>query len=234
MMFTEPSGVLHRESMDMNYNYDELWLIPAVMAPEPAGPPALSGADVARWMDERDATLPADALTAHHSDSHDTFWRPRPGRKWRREQLGVPAARAWMHVMALCGGAFLMFTGGEQEIEDALRRTLRLRQERAELAHGAARFDAVSTDPNEVFAVVRELDGVATLVLVNLSERQLTTTCTLAPWLEARRPADYYTPARNVRPAGPGALTVELGPFEVALVDVSSRVRMQEPRIRSE
>jgi hypothetical protein len=225
MMFTEPSGVLHRESMDMNYNYDELWLIPAVMAPEPDGPPALSGADVARWMDERDATLPTDALTAHHSDSHDTFWWPRPGRKWRREQLGVPAARAWMHVMALCGGAFLMFTGGEQDMEDALRRTLQLRQERAELARGAARFGAVSTDRNEVFAVVRELAGVGTLVLVNLSARQLSTTCTLAPWLEASHPADYYTPARNVRPAGPSALTVELGPFELALIELSRRAR---------
>ena len=42
-MYTEPSGIVLRESMDMNYNYDELWLVPAVTAGGGQIPPKLAG-----------------------------------------------------------------------------------------------------------------------------------------------------------------------------------------------
>lgn len=222
MMFTEPSGLVHRESMDVNYNYDELWLIPAVTAPNQASQP-LTGAEMAKWMEERNALLPLDAVTAHHSDSHDTFWWPQPGHKWRREQLGSAPARAWMHVMALCGGAFLMFTGGETAIQDAVRRTLHLRQQHPELSLGESRFDAVSTDRDEIFAVVRGLGRAISLVLVNMSAERITATCTLAPEFTAPHPVNYYSASRNVQALGPQTLAAELGPFDLALVALQRR-----------
>ena len=117
-------------SMDMNYNYDELWLVPALYGDDPrSGRGGGSGKQLARWLEERDATLPADAWTAHHLDSHDTFWWPAPGRKWRREpgRSGVPATRALMWCLALCGGPYMMFVGGESGMEEDLRRTMTLR-----------------------------------------------------------------------------------------------------------
>lgn len=231
LMFTEPSGALHRRSMDVNYNYDELWLIPAVLAPEPDGPPSATGADVARWMQDRNAVLPATALTAHHVDSHDTFWWPPPGRKWRREQYGLAPTRAWTWVMALCGGPFLMFTGGEQGFAEELRHVLTLRQERRELGDGSARFDAVSTDCPEVFALVRQHGRAASLVLVNLSEQAVTAVCELAGDLSVRRYADYANSTREVSAAGPGRLRVGLGGYELALIELE--VSVSSPTLRS-
>ena len=179
LMFTEPSGVVLRESMDMNYNYDELWLVPALTAGGGATSTVLSGSQLSAWFDERDTTLPADALTCHHLDSHDTFWWPAPGRKWRREQIGLPATRALTWCLALSGGAFMMFTGGETGMEDDLARTLALRRQRDELREGAADFSAAVFDDEAVFAVLRYLGRAGVLVVVNLSSREVSAACEL-------------------------------------------------------
>ena len=121
MLYTEPSGVLLRQSMDVNYNYDEQWLLTAVMGGGDDPQWVADAADLGRWIEERDASLPEGAVTAHHIDSHDTFWWPLPGSKWRREQFGLPATTAWMTVFALSGGPYMMFVGGEHGMEDAVR-----------------------------------------------------------------------------------------------------------------
>jgi glycosidase len=208
LMFTEPSGVVLRESMDMNYNYDELWLVPALMAEPGAVRVPLSGAQLAAWFDERDATLPADALTCHHLDSHDTFWWPAPGHKWRREQIGAPATWALTCCLALAGGPFMMFTGGEVGMEDDLARLLQLRRQREELRQGGADFSAAELDDDAVFAVLRHHGPSGLLVLVNLSPRATTTVCRLRRgW-------------RVVGPAHGEAVKVELEPYGSALLEV--------------
>jgi hypothetical protein len=207
LMFTEPSGVVLRESMDMNYNYDELWLVPALTAGGEAST-VISGSQLSTWFDERDATLPADALTCHHLDSHDTFWWPAPGRKWRREQIGLPATRALTWCLALSGGAFMMFTGGEAGMEEDLARTLALRRQRDELREGAADFSAAVFDDEAVFAVLRYCGSAGVLVIVNLSPREVTAACELrGGWRAA-----------GTGTSGPAY--VELGPYDLALVDV--------------
>lgn len=220
MMYTEPSGVVHRESMDLNYNYDEQWLVAAVLAP-PAGADALSnGAGLAAWLAERDAALPPGSLTAHHIDSHDTFWWPLPGRKWRREQFGIKAARAIMWAFALCGGAFMMFVGGEEGMEDDLRRTLQLRRSRPELREGEADYEGVSVSAKGVFAVVRRVRGQALLVLVNLSADAVRTECKLAREKFPPVPFDLYHD-RTLQPTEePSTLLVDLPPYELMLIEV--------------
>jgi hypothetical protein len=220
LMYTEPSGVVLRESMDMNYNYDELWLVPALTAG--SGDPASvgNGVQLARWLEERNATLPADALTAHHLDSHDTFWWPAPGRKWRREQIGVPAARALMWCLVLCGGPYMMFVGGESGMEEDLRRTMSLRRERAELRTGAADYSSVSVEDEAVFAVVRDAAAVATLVLVNVSPRPVTSACRLGGGWRVASYEDYYAGADGLRPGPEGSFYAELAPYGLALVEL--------------
>ncbi|MGB4135958.1 MAG: DUF3459 domain-containing protein, partial [Microbacterium sp.] len=179
MFYTEPSGVLLRESMDLVYNYDEHAQLEDVMG---FAGIALGGgggashvgigtaADLAAWFDERDSVLPAGSVTAHHIDSHDTFWWPQPGQKWRREQFGVAPTRALASIFALSGGPYMTFVGGESGIEEHLREIHALRR-RPAFAHGRADFRSVRTEDPHVFAVVREGDGEAFLVLVNLADR---------------------------------------------------------------
>ena len=208
LMFTEPSGVVLRESMDMNYNYDELWLVPALTSGGGETSAEISGSQLAAWFDERDSTLPAEALTCHHLDSHDTFWWPPPGRKWRREQIGLAATRALTWCLALSGGAFLMFTGGETGMEEDLARTLTLRRQRDELREGAADFSAAVVDDEAVFAVLRYRGRSGVLVLVNLSARAVSAACEVrGGW----RLTDAQTD---------GPMQVELDPYGLALLDV--------------
>jgi len=178
VMYTEPSGLLFRQSMDITYNYDEHWLFHAVLRPESAlrnNPRGLRHAhDLATWFRDKEAALPAGAITARHIDSHDSFWWPLPGFKWRREQYGLPATRAILAIWSLLGGVYMTFVGGETDIEDDIRRVHRLRRTIAELGSGEANFDAVHAKDDGIFAVARTGEQT-TLLLVNLTNAPVTT-----------------------------------------------------------
>lgn len=179
MLYTEPSGVLFRQTMDITYNYDEHWLIHAVLRPESSALKAPLGVrharDLARWMRNKEAVLPTGSMTARHIDSHDTFWWPLPGWKWRREQYGLPATRALLATWSLIGGVYMTFIGGETEVEDELRRANRLRHELPEIRLGRTEYDAIAVDDAHIFAAARVLDDGISLVLVNLSDSAVET-----------------------------------------------------------
>jgi len=183
MLYTEPSGVLFRQAMDVTYNYDEQWLINAVLRPssdERSRRLAVrNGRELAAWFRDRNAVLPTGSLIAHHVDSHDTFWWPLPGHKWRREQYGLAATRALLAIFALSGGAYMTFVGGEEGIEDEVRRVHRLRATLPEVGQGTANYDAVTIDHEAIYAVVRSAEMACTVVLVNMSDQPLETVCRL-------------------------------------------------------
>jgi glycosidase len=192
ILYTEPSGVLFRQAMDITYNYDEQWLIGSLMARHPDEAPLAvrHGQDLAAWFRERNAVLPPGSLITHHIDSHDTFWWPLPGGKWRREQFGVAAARALLAVFALSGGAYMTFIGGEAGLDDDLARAHRLRASLPALRTGAADYAAVTVDHTAVYAVVRQDARQPALVLVNLAAEPVTprVVVRLAQWAGAPAP----------------------------------------------
>jgi hypothetical protein len=159
--------------MDVNYNYDELWLIRAALEGGAGREQWVrNGRELGRWFAQRDATLPRGSLTAHHVDSHDTYWWPRPGYKWRREQYGPGATAAMMAVFALSGGPYMTFVGGEVGIEDEVRAVNRLRVEHPEFARGRSDYDAVQVDDDHVYAVLRRSTTADGLLLVNLRDQE--------------------------------------------------------------
>ncbi len=183
MLYTEPSGTLFRQTMDITYNYDEHWLIHAALRPEATigiNPVGIRYArDLAMWFRDKEALLPAGAMTARHIDSHDTFWWPLPGFKWRREQYGLPATRALLAAWTLIGGVYMTFVGGETDLEPEVRRVNRLRHDVPEVRRGRADYDAVRAGDDRIFAVARVLGTQVTLVTVNLSSAPVSTTLTL-------------------------------------------------------
>ena len=53
LMYTEPSGILLRRAMDLNYNYDEQWMVTAIMNPSAARPWGVTSArGMARWIQD--------------------------------------------------------------------------------------------------------------------------------------------------------------------------------------
>lgn len=170
LMYTEPSGHLLRRSMDLNYNYDEQWLVSAVSTPE-GGPER--GVRTARqfmqWIEDRDQFLPVGGQTAHHIDSHDTFWWPQWGKKWRREQFGVEKVKALVCTFLTLDGPYMMFTGGEEGAEQELRLLNGLRRSRPDLWAAPIAFDTVSDPTGDLFIARRESEHDHLFVVVNLT-----------------------------------------------------------------
>lgn len=184
LLYTEPSGLLFRKSMDLTYSYEELWTVPALLdkSMETRRFGIRNGRELAEWMRERDAVLPPGSAIAHHIDSHDTFWWPLPGEKWRREEYGIDAARALLAVFSLSGGAYMTFVGGEHGLEEDVRRVHRLRR-LPEFRHGVADYDAVVVEHDDVYSVLRRTEDTWSVVLVNLSARPVTAECVIkAEW----------------------------------------------------
>lgn len=181
LLYTEPSGALYRMSMDLAYNYDEQFLVPAVIH-RGAGKAhwVRNARELGRWLEVRDATLPLGSLTAHHLDSHDTFWWPEPGQKWRREQFGLPATAALMAVFCLSGGPYMTYVGGEVGIEDEVRAAAALRREHPNFARGRSDYRSLTATHDDVYAVIRESAEGRGLLLVNLSDEPVSSLVTVA------------------------------------------------------
>jgi glycosidase len=171
LMYTEPSGILLRRSMDLNYNYDEQWLVTAIMHPGEARPWGVRSAKgVARWIQDRDAFLPRGAMTAHHIDSHDTFWWPSWGSKWRREQFALEDVRLLTVMFMSMPGPYMMFVGGEEGIDDILRGVNTLKQQTPDWASREVIWLTESSIPESVFGMLRRSNDNDVVILVNLGE----------------------------------------------------------------
>jgi glycosidase len=170
LMYTEPSGILLRRSMDLNYNYDEQWLVTAISDPSKARTWGVRDArGLARWIQDRDAFLPRGSLTAHHIDSHDTFWWPSWGAKWRREQFSLAHAQLLTLIFMSLPGPFMMFTGGEHGIEQVLEGFNHLKQAMPDWAELNVRWLNDDSMPEDVFGMVRSQPQLEIITLVNLA-----------------------------------------------------------------
>lgn len=238
MLYTEPSGTLFRRTMDITYNYDEHWLIHAVLRPEFAlkqNPLGIRHArDLANWFRDKEAVLPEGAMTARHIDSHDTFWWPLPGFKWRREQYGLPATRALLATWSLIGGVYMTFVGGEVELEDDIRRMNRLRASFPEIRIGTADYDRIDVDNDHIFAIAREHEGQVSLVLVNLSNAAIDTTASfdvsiVQPGMKAYRIYDAWNDASLKHASGYVWTADQLAAIEVSFAPYQARVLAIRP-----
>ncbi len=180
LMYTEPSGILLRRSMDLNYNYDEQWLVTAISEPSKAKPWSVSSArGLARWVQDRDAFLPKGAITAHHIDSHDTFWWPSWGQKWRREQFSVEHTQLLTLIFMSLPGPYMMFIGGEAGIETILENVNALKTSTQDWATLKIQWLTGNEVPESIFGMIRSNSSLEIITLVNVSDASETVTITL-------------------------------------------------------
>lgn len=171
LMYTEPSGLLLRRSMDLNYNYDEQWLVTAMLRPGDAKAWGVRNArGMARWVQDRDAFLPRGAMTAHHIDSHDTFWWPSWGSKWRREQFSLDEVKLLSLIFMSLPGPYMMFIGGEEGIEPVLSAFNAIKRRMPNWAELQVTWLTDDSVPESVFAMLRHDGQREVVTLVNLDE----------------------------------------------------------------
>jgi glycosidase len=200
LLYTEPSGHLLRRSMDVNYNYDEQWLVSALMQGNHAGRAVRNGRDFMLWMQDRDDFLPVGSHTAHHIDSHDTFWWPQWGKKWRREQYSIDAVKALAATFLALDGPYMMFTGGEEGLEKELSQLLRFRNTHREFWAVRGEFDTSADSSGHLVIVRRKVGGHEVVCIVNTSGKT-----------PVRIPEDYSSGWQNAFAHGLNAN--ELQPF---------------------
>jgi len=171
LLYTEPSGHSFRQSMDLNYNYDEQWLVTAICDSSARAPWGIAHAkDLAGWFESRNAMLPRGSVTAHHIDSHDTFWWPSWGKKWRREQFTLAQVKLLTLVFATLPGPFMMFSGGEIGIEELLPKISKTKQLLLNGEDGISRWTE-EWIPNDVFLQSRSTEGKLVIVAANFSDQ---------------------------------------------------------------
>lgn len=114
-----------------------------------------------RWLHEQKLSFVPDALNMRYVDNHDTI---------RGEQLfGRSAATALMAALSWSGGGFPQVQNeSEDGAFEAYRRMFLIRAALPELRRGSADYVSVKA-PAGVFACVRELDGLASVVFVNFN-----------------------------------------------------------------
>ena len=84
----------------------------------------------------------------------------------------------------------MTFVGGEEGLQDEIRRINHLRSSQPEIGHGIVDYASVTLDEVAIYGVVRHLHGVCTVVLVNLSDNAHEVSCTLhGSTLELNEPA---------------------------------------------
>jgi hypothetical protein len=174
LLYTEPSGHVWRQAMDLNYNYDEQWLVSALCDSSVQTPWGVGSAkQLAQWIYERDRFLPSGSLTAHHIDSHDTFWWPSWGKKWRREQFGIKKVNLLTLLFGALPGPFMMFSGGEIGIEKLLPKLAQVKKSKIWL-QGEVAWSISDQFPKDVFGILRTLENEALLTLINFSDSEIT------------------------------------------------------------
>jgi hypothetical protein len=176
LLYTEPSGPLYRHCMDCCYNYDEEWLTGSLFPPKAIGKYAGSstytgrrptGREVAEWFHYKRLALPDGSMTVHHLDSHDTFWWGDLA-QFRHEAIGDREAHAMFSVFALIGGGIMNYAGAEKGSEEFYSGLLKQRQNVPELRFGQCDFLSARSGDENVFLVIRALDGRHTLAAVNI------------------------------------------------------------------
>ena len=168
LLYTEPSGALFRRDLDLTYNYDEQWLVRAITAKENRRDHWIRNArELVEWLAHRDRSLPFNSMTAHHIDSHDTFWWPSPGRKWRRNQYGESRTAALMAIFALRGEPYMTFVGGEEGIEAEVAAVNSARLKYPVLATGQVIHDALDVSDDRAYAALLRNSEQEAIVIVN-------------------------------------------------------------------
>lgn len=195
VLYTEPPGPLFRQHFDLNYNYDEQWLFPALVPQTSsrgfAGEKTfdrsgISAQQLALWFEERRNVLPRASVTVHHLDSHDTFWWGRLA-QFRHEAFGRKAANALFALCAFLDGGVMNYVGGEKGAEDFYRRLLRIKRELPEIRLGTCDYLGAQSNHPKVFALLWKHEASCAIPVIHFGDSK--TECAL----RLRAPGDGPT-----------------------------------------
>ena len=188
MLYTEPTGPTFRRMFDVNYSYDEVWMMEQLLSwcrrgqtasrgfsetflPEASRGHVITAYDFRVWLEDRRLSLPEGSVTIHQVDSHDSFWWLPWRFKFRRQQFGVNGYRALYFMLATLDGGLMQYPTGEQGSESFVTRTNALRGNVSELREGRCDYLKVKVSDRAIFAVSWEAPSGWAVPLTNFGQR---------------------------------------------------------------
>jgi hypothetical protein len=238
MMYTEPSSPVFRRMFDVNYAYDELWMLEQLLAwkRSPGSVRALNASQVRVWMDNRRRVMPEGSITIHQVDSHDSFWFQPWGQKFRREQFGVDGFRALLFMLSTLDGGLMHYSGGEAGSEEFMKRVFALRSEIPQLSRGRCDYLKPRVSEDSVFAVLWESDEGWAIPLTNFGPSPVRVRVELSEEAFGWKPDGSYRIREAFRSNRPGTqrfqarvgrklckITVSLDSLESVLLDIREK-----------
>jgi len=198
IIYCESTGPLWVSCSDCCYNYDENWLlhalIPIVSSRGYAGQKALEipgkgpvveagrgfeAHQAAIWLDERNSVFPQGLVKVHHIDSHDTHeWGGLA--MFSREAFGREASHALFVLMACLDGGVMVYTGAEFGDEDFYKKILSLKRDVKAIAEGDISYTAVTCSDPMVFTCLRATETEFAIPVINLQNKRTTFTLQLS------------------------------------------------------
>jgi hypothetical protein len=166
--------------------------------------------------------------TIHHVDSHDSHEWGRLG-QYRREAFGEEVARAFFALSCFLEGGIMVFTGAEDGSEDFYGHLLRLKADLPALRQGDERFDGVEANDRNVFVSIRRSSGQIVVPVVNFSRdarRVYVSISELGVSPATHQAFDHVKGvdlAAEAAPDGAWTLTLDLQPFQAALVELKGQ-----------
>lgn len=209
LSFVESCDSTSAGSAHLQYPYDEMPVLAGLMGG------TSTAAEVRQRLAYLDGVHAPGVTVAHWIDSHDSLAWAAWGRKWKREIYGLGAVRAATFLSAMRGGAFMMFSGGEEGIEEWLPRLLELRRADPVLRDGHCDELAISTD-GDTLPVLRRLGDDWRIAVSSWGEGRRTVRLHV-PGATAEPLVDVLDPERPLRWED-GEIVLDLDRHESALI----------------
>lgn len=212
LSFVESCDSTSAGSAHLQYPYDEMPVLAALMGG------AQSAATVREQLTYLRRVHAPGVQVAHWIDSHDSLaWAPW-GKKWKREIYGIGAVRAATFLVAMRDGAFMMFSGGEEGIEEWLARLLALRHSSPVLREGSCDESIILTD-DDTFPVLRRRGDDWIVAVSSWGEGTREVTLSLPNGLPGEALVDLLEPGRILERRGDD-IRLTLARHESALITV--------------
>lgn len=224
IFYNEAAGPLYYRAFDLSYNYDEQWLYGAILSGRRESSsrrwsePGMTAQDLGEWLKMRRRAMPQGLIRVHHVDSHDAYYNS--GSRYRREMLGIDAARMLFALTSFIDGGIMTFVGAELGSEDYYTKVLAIRESIPALRKGICEYLTVTSENERVFTPLRRYGKDWALPVISFSKDPVST------WIPLKMlnldPDKFYTLEEaftGMEKKGTGhdlaSIKVKLNPFGV-------------------
>ena len=181
VFYTETAGPLLYSSHALGYNYDETWMLVAMLPllsrsgilchflqPGHIQGSRITAQEIAQWLTQWRLSMPRGVIKVRSLDNHDTYW---VSNQFRREIFGVEATCAIVAFFAFLDGGFMDYKGADAGLEAFYKKVLHLRRTLLPFKQGTCDYLAARPTAPMIFAPLWQSSDHTLLPLIHFDNR---------------------------------------------------------------